>query len=165
MKTKLLITLSFVLTLPVYAGSATWSLEPVSGDWNDPVNWTPHTVPNSGQAVATFDTSNLTDVFVSGTLDKVDQIVFTPNSSAFTITIGPEIESKLTLSGPGIINQSGVTQNFIDGCGPNVLPGEIVFQNGATAGDDTVFTIETCVPFRQVQFYDTSTAGTATFIA
>ena len=125
----------------VDAGSATWNLNPVSGDWNDPLNWTPNTVPNSGQAVATFDASNLTDVFISGTMDKVDQIVFTPNASAFTITIGPKIDSKLTFSGPGIINQSGVTQNFIDGCGPNVLPGEIVFQNGATAGDDTVFTI------------------------
>ena len=40
---------------PVEAGSATWNLNPVSGDWNRYRNWTPNTVPNSGQAVATFD--------------------------------------------------------------------------------------------------------------
>jgi len=167
MKTKFIFffLLPFSFILSALAGSATWSLDPVSGDWNDPLNWMPHTVPNSSEAVATFDSSNLTDVFISGTQIKVDQIAFTPNASAFTITIGPDLDSKLTLSGPGIMNQSGVIQNLIDGCGPNVLPGELVFQEGATAGDDVVFTIETCAPFREVDFFDTSNAGSSTFIA
>ena len=30
----------------VRAGSATWDLNPGSGDWNTATNWTPATVPN-----------------------------------------------------------------------------------------------------------------------
>ena len=46
-------------------GSATWSMNPVSGDWNDPLNWMPNTVPDSPSATATFDVSNITDISLS----------------------------------------------------------------------------------------------------
>src|SRR5947208_15938786 len=48
-----------------FAGSATWNLNPTSGDWNTATNWTPATVPNGPNDTATFDVSNITDVFVS----------------------------------------------------------------------------------------------------
>ena len=44
------------------AGSATWSSNPSSGDWNTAANWIPNTVPNGTSDIATFATSNVTDV-------------------------------------------------------------------------------------------------------
>ena len=41
-----------------YAGSATWNLNPASGDWNTAANWTPATVPNDESDVATFGVSS-----------------------------------------------------------------------------------------------------------
>lgn len=38
------------------AGSATWSQNPSTSDWNTAANWTPNTVPNSSSEVATFST-------------------------------------------------------------------------------------------------------------
>ncbi len=43
-----------------FAGSATWNLNPTSGDWNTAANWTPATVPNGPADTATFDISNTT---------------------------------------------------------------------------------------------------------
>jgi len=47
----MVLTLSFDALHAVYAGSATWSLNATTGDWNTATNWTPPTVPN-----ATIDT-------------------------------------------------------------------------------------------------------------
>ena len=67
------------------AGSATWNLNPGSSDWNDPLNWTPNTIPNSEDAVATFGVSNVTGVRVSRPGDTVDRIIFTSTASAYTL--------------------------------------------------------------------------------
>ena len=56
-----------VLAAGAFAGSATWSLNPTSGDWNTAANCEPATVPNGTSDIATFDTSNLTDVSISVT--------------------------------------------------------------------------------------------------
>ena len=45
-KPKLLIILSLALAIDAHAGSATWNLNPASGDWDTASNWTPNTVPN-----------------------------------------------------------------------------------------------------------------------
>ena len=39
-------------------GSATWDLNPGSGNWGNPANWTPMTVPNGPSDTATFGNSN-----------------------------------------------------------------------------------------------------------
>ena len=160
----LLVAALLLLLAPqsLQAGSATWNLNPTSGDWNTAANWTPNTIPNSGQSVATFGVSNLTDVFISGVSDKADHITFNAGASPFTITVGSDLGSKLTLSGLGIVNNSGITQNFVTL--PNTLfegGGEIDFNNGTTAGDETVFTNTGA---GKVLFFDNSSAGTATFV-
>jgi hypothetical protein len=38
--------LTFLLATFAQADSAEWDLDPISGDWNTPDNWTPMTVPN-----------------------------------------------------------------------------------------------------------------------
>ena len=47
-----------------FAGSATWNLNPTSGDWNTATNWTPATVPNGPTDTATFGVSNITGISV-----------------------------------------------------------------------------------------------------
>src|SRR5438128_650082 len=66
------------------AGSATWTLNPGTSDWNTAANWSPATVPNGPADTATFATSNTTTVSLSATTE-VDSIVFAPAASAFTI--------------------------------------------------------------------------------
>ena len=39
-------SLVFLIPTATYAISAQWDLDPISGDWNTPVNWTPDEVPN-----------------------------------------------------------------------------------------------------------------------
>src|SRR6266480_8151654 len=89
-----------------YADSATWSTNPISNDWNTAENWTPNTVPNGPDDVATFDTSSITDLTLSAETTEVAAIVFNPGASSFNITADPEstqTDVTLTISGTGII--------------------------------------------------------------
>ena len=164
MKTKLLILLSLTLVLAfdARAGSATWNLDPVSSDWNDPLNWTPNTVPNGPADVATFSVSNITEISTSAEIE-VNALIFDPDASAFTITVPQTLI--LTLSGTGIIINSGIRQNFVtDGGSFDVAT--IQFSGNATAGDSTMFTNKgsNFPGYGQTNFFDDSTAGTATFV-
>src|SRR6478752_1991205 len=78
------------------AGSATWNLNPTSGDWNTAVNWTPNTVPNSASDRATFDISNTSAVALSTSI-QVSDIVFNPGASPYIIAVGP-LSLVLTIS-------------------------------------------------------------------
>src|SRR5580765_477217 len=57
---SLLAAIALLLSGPsaAFAGSATWDLNPGSGDWNTATNWTPTTMPNSSADTATFAFSN-----------------------------------------------------------------------------------------------------------
>src|SRR5262249_59948311 len=106
---RLLATISsLMLTLSLsYAGSSTWSLSPISGNWNTAANWTPPTVPNGESDIATFATSNRVTLSVSKST-TVDRIVFDSGASQFTITVlSPWI---LFLDGLGVVNNSGAEQ-------------------------------------------------------
>ena len=83
-------TLLFLLSVggTTFAGSATWSLNRVSGDWNTAANWTPPTVPNGPADTATFDVSTTTNISVPLLFAfEVDGIVFNPGASAYTVTL------------------------------------------------------------------------------
>ena len=88
-----LVYLCFVAPLglsnSVRAGSATWDLNPASGDWNTAANWTPMTIPNGAADVARFDLSNTTAISISAAQTTVDGIIFAPGASRFTITATP----------------------------------------------------------------------------
>jgi autotransporter-associated beta strand protein len=132
--TALALTLS---TARSYAGSATWNLNPTSGDWNTAVNWTPPTVPNGSGDTATFSVSNVTNISLSAQT-TLDGIVYEPGSSAFTINVSAP--RKLTFVGVGITNNSGTVQNFATNVENTNSSGVISFTNSATAGSMTVFT-------------------------
>src|SRR5262249_703336 len=135
MKTKLafffILTSSFILDLQ--AGSATWNLNPTSGDWNTAANWAPPTLPNRPPALATFGESNSTSVTLSKNVE-VNSITFNSGAAAFNISSG---FFTLTTSGTGVVNNSGVPQNFVAAEGS----GLIQFTNSATAGNAIYSTI------------------------
>src|SRR5437762_106523 len=157
----------FLAAQTIRAGSATWNLNPGSGDWNTATNWTPATVPNSGASTATFASSTVTNVSISALTD-VNGIVFNAGASAFTITAsalpGDGFDN---ISGVGITNNSGITQNFattVDGSA-NTTP--ILFTNSATAGSLTAFTNSGATVSGggggSTEFHDTSSAASGTF--
>jgi hypothetical protein len=115
------------------AGSATWSSNPTSGDWNTAANWTPATVPNDPTDVATFGNSNTAAIFLSAQTN-VDSIIFDPNAAAFTFSTAGH---GIALFGAGVVNNSADEQNFVTGLQDG---GIIAFRNNATAGD-AVFTV------------------------
>jgi len=119
-----------------HAGSATWNANPANSDWNTATNWTPNTVPNGASDVATFATSSKTAVSISAPIE-VSSIVYNPGASAFTITVAHD--SALAISGPGVVNNSGITQQLVADQGDNTsAPGNLTFTNSAAAGDATL---------------------------
>ena len=146
------------------AGSATWLTNPITGDWNTGTNWTAGGPPNGSADTATFAASNITGASISANTE-VNGIVFNAGASAFTITASPVFT--LTISGVGMTNNSGTTQNFvadIDGVGNF---GTIAFTNSARAGSLTAFTANGSTlegaPGGAIQFSGTSTASNGTF--
>src|SRR2546421_12001085 len=91
---------------PSLAGSATWNQNPSSGDWNTAANWTPQTVPNATTDIATFGSSNVTDVTNADVIIMLDSLVFSPGARQYTINALDNIE----YYGAGIVNNSGVMQ-------------------------------------------------------
>jgi len=116
------------------AGSATWNANPANSDWNTATNWTPNTVPNGASDVATFATSSRTAVSISAPIE-VSSIVYNSGANAFTITVAHD--SALAVSGPGVVNNSGITQQLVADQGTSA-PGNLTFTNSATAGDATL---------------------------
>lgn len=139
-----------------HAGSATWKASPATGDWGTATNWTPSTVPNGPIDTANFATSNRTAVSLSASTE-VNGIVFNTGASAFTITVADFLT--ITVSGVGITNNSGITQNFVGGNGSR-----LDFFNNATAGSGTIFTNNGGTFQGSTEFFGTSTADNGTFI-
>jgi autotransporter-associated beta strand protein len=146
----------------VDAGSATWNLDPVSSDWNDPLNWTPNTVPNGEEDVATFEVSHTTGVRIIefNQVVDLDRVDFTSTASSYTLMVGQHYSAHLNLNGLGIVNDSGVTQNILS------VSGGIEFHNGSNAGLEPIVTVNSIgVLGNGISFFDTSSAGNATITA
>jgi autotransporter-associated beta strand protein len=144
----------------IFAESATWNLSPTTGDWNTAANWTPATVPDGATDIATFGASNMVNVSLSADVE-VSAITFNAGAGVYTIATGDT--STLTLSGAGIINDSGVFQNFAAEAGPSSY-GLIIFSQNASAGSQTKFTSEGS-PYSPavILFEDNATAGSGQF--
>jgi autotransporter-associated beta strand protein len=150
-------------TSPAIAGSSVWQSSPPTNDWDTASNWTPATVPNGSADTATFNTSSTAMISISANT-QVNSFTFNGNASAFTITATPDLA--LTISGVGITNNSGLTQNFVTAVNGAGSFGTIRFQNNATAGSMTSFTnngstVSGADGGRTI-FNDSSTAGSAT---
>jgi autotransporter-associated beta strand protein len=153
------LTLSLGALNAVYAGSATWSPNPVSGDWNTAANWIPNTVPNGPNDVATFSTSDITVVTVSTSVE-VNSVVFDSGASPFTINPNSHL---ITISGVGVVNNSGITQNFVINL-PS-FAGFVYFKGSATSGDLVQYMMSGTDPNSSgFDFFDNTTAATSTFV-
>jgi len=84
---------------------------------------------------------------------QIGAIIFTPGASSFTITTDPGV---FNIAGTGIENDSNAMQNFI----ANQPYMGLAFHHQATAGTQTVFTVEN---LSVIVFYDEATAGLGTF--
>src|SRR6266850_965716 len=93
----------------VLGGDATWNLNPIDNIWNNPLNWTPNTVPGSSDT-ATFNVSNVTDVTFSDT-SLIFEMLFSPGASGYTFTVNHLDVVVFTEVGP--VNNSGVEQHFV----------------------------------------------------
>jgi autotransporter-associated beta strand protein len=151
-------------TVNVESGSATWLASPGTGDWNTAANWTAGGPPNGSADTATFASSNITGVSLSLNTE-VNGIVFNAGASPFTITASATFA--LTISGVGIMNNSGITQSFVAATDGN--NGLINFTNSATAGNLTAFTNDGSTVSGglggSTAFDNSATAGSATLIA
>ena len=157
--------LMFLLPTAAHAISTQWDLDPISGDWNTPVNWTPDIIPNGPADLASFGRSNITHVSISANTE-VDSIIFTPAATnPYTITAIPGLT--LTISGTGIRNNSGIPQNFVTAVDDSGTPGKIAFTQRASAGT-SIFTNQgseaNFVQGGETDFFDLSTAANGTFI-
>ena len=104
-----------------------------------------------------FGLSHTSDVSIS-TDTEVNGIIFTPAATnAYTITVNLDIT--LTLSGTGIMNNSGVTQNFMVGSGLSEGT-QMRFTNSTSAGNATIMAGDNGA---QIDFFNRSTAASATF--
>ncbi len=170
----LVLSCSFMLVLAfvgpgiLHAGSATWSASPPSNDWNTVANWNPNTVPNGPADTATFASSNNSAVSLTGEIEA-KSIAFSSGASAFTVTSDPAgTFSDLTISGLGIVNNSGIEQNFVALTDPAGGQGTFIFANSASAGTLTTFT-NRANPVAGIDggitdFVDKTSAGSALFI-
>ena len=147
---------SFQLVLSLqttYAGSATWNLNPTTGDWNIAANWTPATVPNGVSDIATFGMSNATHVLLSATTD-LDSIIFGNTASAYSLMVNPPAIA-LTFYGAGVVNNSGLVQNISASEG-------VIFRNSASAGEMLNY-VSTGVFPNSIIFHDSASAASASF--
>jgi hypothetical protein len=94
-----------ILSLAVVSalgGSATWNLDPFDNEWYIASNWTPPTVPDGPDDVATFGISSVTDIGIDiGFPQEVNGIVFDAGASPFTFTVFSDssFAEILTISG------------------------------------------------------------------
>lgn len=138
-----------LILMEAHAGTAAWQFNPSSRDWSSAKNWTPATVPNGPDDVATFDLSRKTTLTMSSDFVELNGIIFNPGASAYTI------RGSFIISGDGITNNSAATQSFEADNG-------ISFRERAIAGSGLVFT---SVGGGSVGFGDDANAGSATFIS
>ncbi len=156
--------LSLLIAAKASAGSATWNLNPASSDWNTAANWNPATVPNGLTDVATFATSSLPQVDLKNGGESVAQVHFLAGASAFTFTCQL---GHLALFGLGMLNDSGVAQNFST-VAVKLGVGGVDFYNQASAGDLIIITNGPAtsgdVFGGETTFRNESSAGNATII-
>ena len=130
---------SCLISAHSFAGSATWSANPVSNDWYTPENWVPATVPNGPGDIATIGRSSITAIVMpEQSVTELDSVIFEVGAS-ITIPSG----ASLTFEGAGAIadgvsmisSQSGSSVAFHNSSVCEVylsVRGQITFDGQAT---------------------------------
>jgi len=136
------LTLSLGVLPAIYAGSATWNVNPATNDWNTATNWTPITIPNGPDDTATFGNTSVPNVVIHSDVE-VNGVVFTDQAVSYTITAGDASTStgnvvNFTISGLGIVNNAPFPQFQIIEAAPtlatNGTRNTIRLKNNAAVG-------------------------------
>jgi autotransporter-associated beta strand protein len=117
-------------------------------------------VPNGPTDIATFDISSVTHVNLQSSIE-LDSMIFDEGASSYTIDTGSQ--ATLTLSGAGLVNNSGVTQTLLI---PDIHGTQsIVFHNSATIGSNVAITNSGYggTSGADIEFRDESSAGEGVF--
>ena len=131
---------AFIIPIAGAQGSsATWNASPATNDWNTPANWSQNTVPNGPADVATFEFSHTTNVSLSASVE-VNSMVFNSGASAFTFS-SADSNTSISITGAGILNGSNSLQAFALASHAEGGQQFLIFNNGATAGDRSSFSI------------------------
>ena len=133
-----------------HAQDATWRTVPLTGTFNNPLNWFPVNVPSG---TATFGASTITGLtFLVPT--TVGGFRFNPGASGYSFSV--PLAGSLEFTGAGIINNSSSSPSFF------LAPtSSLVFANASSAGNAT-FTTGIAGPLTgNLTFQDSSTAGAA----
>jgi len=94
--------LTFLISRVVLGSTATWDLNPGSGDWNTTANWTSSAVPNGPRDIAMFGLSNTANVATSEDTE-VNGIIFTSAATnPYIISVASAEGLRVTISGLGI---------------------------------------------------------------
>jgi hypothetical protein len=151
------------------AGDCMWGTQPASGDWNTATNWNPASVPTS---TATFGASSRTGiVFSSSSNATVESIAFTADAPpyTFTFTTPDAAVPALTITGAGVSTDSPNPQRFVVASAAQDYEQVLLkFENSATAGGPGISYVSgpatpAAIGGGVIGFYDTSTAGSASF--
>ena len=151
------------------AGDSTWGRQPASGDWNTATNWNPANVPTS---TATFGASSQTGiVFPSSSNATVESIAFTADAPPYTFTFATPDAAvpALTITGAGVSTDSPNPQRFVVASAAQDYEQVLLkFENSASAGGPGISYVSgpatpAAIGGGVIGFYDTSTAGSASF--
>lgn len=95
--------------LPASAVDSVWV--GTTADWNTQTNWNPDAGADgvSANDTATFTNNGAVTAITTSVDSQPDAITFTAGAPAYTITLG----QNMSIGGNGIVNNSGVEQNFI----------------------------------------------------
>lgn len=121
-------------------------------------------MPNGPTDIATFGNSSTINISLSANTE-VDRVVFRAGASAFDLATPHAVV--FTVSGAGIVNQSGVTQRFAvttDPANPLGDPARMIFTGNATVGTAVELTTSGGVNGgggSLTEFHDQSTPGNA----
>lgn len=116
---KPILSCAIILTLAVgalnavYADSATWRMNPMSGDWNTAANWTPNTVPNGPDDIATFGLSGRHSVLVSTNIEVSATYTCTFKANPNTARTDMVIANGVTINSGAMIALIGHTMGTL----------------------------------------------------
>jgi autotransporter-associated beta strand protein len=132
------------------AQNATWRTVPLTGTFNNPLNWSTLAVPTG---TATFAASTITGLTVLGA-NTIGGFTFNPGASAYSFSV--PLASSLEFTGAGIVNNSSNSPSFF------LAPtSSVVFANSSSAGNATFTTGIAGLLTGNLTFQDNSTADAA----
>jgi hypothetical protein len=123
------------MTMKAHKNKPNWKSQPTSNEWNTNTNWDADIVPTDK---AVFGESTQTRIaFATDGCAEIDSIEFIEEASPYTFEFGiADVQPALMISGEGIINRSGHTQNFIvASTGQSYKDPQLKFCKNASAGD------------------------------